>query len=111
MKSLTRRTLIQLGLSPSYKGFDAIVEGVDLLIKDPHLKITAVYEIIGSRIGSTYHRVERNIRHAATIIVDRANEDLLYKIFGYNVLAEGSIRNGDFLTCLTIYLQEVHNNG
>lgn len=111
MKSLTRRTLVQLGLSPNYKGFNAIVEAVDLLVKDPHLKITAVYKIVGSRIGSTYSRVERNIRHSIEVIIDRANEDLLYKIFGYNVLAEGTIHNGDFLTCLTMYLQEVHYNG
>lgn len=111
MKSLTRRTLVQLGLSPNYKGFNAIVEAVDLLNKDPHLKMTAIYQIVGSRIDSTYSRVERAIRHSVTIIVDRANDDLLYKIFGYNVLAEGSIRNGDFLTCLTMYLQEVLTNG
>ena len=111
MKSLTRRTLIQLGLSPNYNGFVAIVEAVDLLTKEPHLKVMAIYTIVGSRIGSTYSRVERNIRHAINVILNRANNDLLHTIFGYNVLAEGVIHNGDFLTCLTMYLQEVYKNG
>lgn len=111
MKSTTRRTLVQLGLSPNYKGFNAIVEAVDLLIKEPNLQITKIYEIVGSRTNSTYHRVERNIRHAVTIILDRGNFNLLRQIFGYNFLAEGTIHNGDFLTCLTLYLQEVYNNG
>ena len=111
MKSTTRRTLIQLGLSPNYKGFNAIVEAVDILIKDHHLKITAVYEIAASRTNSTYSRVERNIRHSVAIILDRTDNDLLAKIFGYCVLVEGTIRDGNFLTCLTMYIQEVHNNG
>lgn len=111
MKSITRRTLIQLGLSPAYKGYDAIVEAVELLSQHKDTKITAIYTLVAKKLDSTYSRVERNIRHAVEVILDRANDELLYKIFGYGVLVEGNIRNGDFLTCLTTYLQEVHNNG
>lgn len=111
MKSTTRRTLIQLGLSPKYKGYAAIVEAVDIFIKEPGTKTTAIYTIVGRRLNSSYTKVERNIRKAILVIVDRANTDLLYKICGYNVLSSGTVFNSDFIACLASYVQEVHDNG
>ena len=110
MKSITQRILVQLGLSPKYQGFHAIVESVDLLVKDPTYKICALYATIGHKTDSNAAKVERNIRHAITVIYDRGNVDLLEKICGYNMLADGHVINGDFLHCLTMYIQEVHNN-
>lgn len=112
MKSTTRRTLIQLGLSPKYKGYAAIVEAVDAFIKKPNTKVTEIYRTAADRLNTNWHSIERNIRQAVSVIVDRYNEDMLYNIFGYNVRHySGSIVNGDFIACLAAYVQEVHNNG
>lgn len=110
MKSITRRILIQLGLSPKYKGYTALVEAVNLYIEFPNTKITAIYELAGRKLYSSYSKVERNIRKAITVILDRNDEDLLYKIFGFNVLSSGTIINGDFISCLAAYVQEVNEH-
>lgn len=111
MKSTTRRLLIQLGLSPKYKGYDAIVEAVDLFAKEPDIKTTAIYASVAKTLGSTYNKVERNIRKSILVILDRGNDKLLHKICGYNVLKEGHIVNSDFIACLAYYVLEVYNNG
>lgn len=110
MRSTTRRILVQLGLSPKYQGFNAIVESVDMLINDPTYKICALYATIGREMDSNAAKVERNIRQAINVIYDRGNVELLEKICGYNMLADGHVINGDFLHCLTMYVQEVHAN-
>ena len=110
MKSTTRRILILLGLSPKYKGYDAIVEAVNLLNKDPHMKLMAVYDKVAKILDSTLPRVERNIRSAILVILERGDVDLIHKICGYVINTDGSMYSGDFLHCLTMYVQEVHNN-
>lgn len=110
MKSITRRTLIQLGLSPAYKGYDAIVEAVELLSQHKDTKITAIYTQVAKKLNSTYSRVERNIRHACEIVMNRADLDTLNNIFGYTIRIDGTITNGDFLSCLTnhVEVQYIH---
>lgn len=110
MKSVTRRILVQLGLSPKYHGYQAIVEAVDVMNKNPGIKTTATYTIVANKIGSVYSRVERNIRHAVSVVLTRGDLDLMRRIFGYNITPDGTIYPGDFLACLTMYIQEVHSN-
>lgn len=52
--------LYELGFSPAYSGFSAILELVE--VWKPNDKICAAYAIAGKRLGISGARVERNIR-------------------------------------------------
>lgn len=111
MDNTMYKTLTQLGISPSLKGFFEIDECVNELKKDINAKITGVYVTVARKTGSTWHRVERNIRHAVQISLSRGDLPLIRRMFGYVVDSEGRLTNSEFLKCLTMYLNGGSTNG
>lgn len=109
MRNTTRKILIQLGLTPNYKGFHAIVEAVELFAANPTIPTMNIYRDVGKKLNVSPQNVERTIRTGNRVILERYNSELLDKIFGYAILSEGNIRNSDFIAALTMYVQEVTN--
>lgn len=58
--------LMEIGVSPAYKGFGYIVDSI-LILGDPEWncnKITLVYDKIAKTHKTTYKRIEKDIRYA-----------------------------------------------
>lgn len=65
MRRRTEELLLRIGIYPNAAGFRYIVDAVEMLIKDPGIKLTALYDIVGNRNNSTGSRVERAIRYSS----------------------------------------------
>lgn len=65
MRRKTEELLLRLGIYPNAAGFHYIVDAVEILVKEPGIKLTALYDIVGSRNNSNGSRVERAIRYSS----------------------------------------------
>lgn len=65
MRQKIEDLLMQVGIYPNINGFRFTTDAVEILLKEPEIKITALYEIIARRQKTTCASVERAIRHAA----------------------------------------------
>lgn len=71
MRELVENMLLEVGIFPNLVGFVYIPEAITMLIKEPRIKIVAMYEIIAKRHHVSMSRVERGIRYA----VQKCNHD------------------------------------
>lgn len=62
--------LLKIGISAGLKGFDYIVDAVEILDRDKNIKITCLYVDIAKKRETTGSRVERAIRHALQVARD-----------------------------------------
>ena len=108
MKRLAISNVIkELGIPANLKGYRYIVYGVELLINDINLIdcTMGVYKAIAEHFETSASRAERAIRVAIETGWDRANIDLVTKMFGYSVDAnKGRPTNGEFLATVADYM-------
>lgn len=67
---LVARTLIDMGISPELRGYNALKEAILIALEDEsavHDLVKTLYPAVALRVGSTYPRVERNMRHAIEV--------------------------------------------
>jgi len=99
--------LLHLGMSPHLTSSKCVLEALFLYPRDCG-SLTALSKSIYPRIGEKYSisasSVERNIRHAITIM-QKKKTGLCTEIFSYSIT--GHISNGEFLSVLSEYIGKV----
>lgn len=104
-------TLIKLGVTPAYKGYAYATTAILKVIEEPGLGTGKVYRHVARVHGASYPQVERAIRHASTVCLNRVNNiPLIETIFGAAFSPDGTIVNSDFIHCIARYVTEVLPN-
>lgn len=106
MRKKVGDALLQLGITPDLKGFNYIIDMVEMIDKGEVDKITEAYKTIGKRRNETGTSVERCIRHAISKINTTSKEFDTY--IGESVISfeKGNIVNSAFLNTLHYRLKE-----
>ena len=97
------RTLLNLGVDPSKKGFEYLQEALRNLQEDPHIKITVLYDKIAKKFGSNHRAVERCMKTSISKAMLNGDTALQSTIFGH--VYTGTPTASTFLHCLRIYLE------
>ena len=105
--------LHDLGIPSQMKGYQYLREGILMLYEQASLigGITKeVYPEIASRYNTTPSRVERAIRHAIEVSWNRADYDVMNKIFGHSIdYDRAKPTNSEFMATLSDSLRLNHN--
>lgn len=105
--------LHDLGIPSQIKGYQYLREGILMLYEQASLigGITKeVYPEIASRYNTTPSRVERAIRHAIEVSWNRADYDVMNKIFGHSIdYDRAKPTNSEFMATLSDSLRLNHN--
>lgn len=96
--------LMKTGMSPSLRGFDYILDALDLIDGDRgflHSMTKLLYPAIAEKYSLTPSKVERCIRHAIEVSFSYAGADELEKIFSsaYSPV-KGRPTNAEYLGAL-----------
>lgn len=105
MREKAIEALLDLGISANKKGFDYIVDAIDLISKNEDLRfqVTRIYcEVAKLHENATAGRVERAIRHAFQESFTRSPQWAVDKW----LTSTGKITNGNLLSILYIRLKE-----
>ena len=98
----------ELGIPAHVKGFKYVQRAILLTIDNSEMgnRITKMlYPTLAKEFGSTPSRVERAIRHAIGLSMDRLNKDLFNEIFSYTYSSEkGKPTNSEFITGVADYI-------
>ena len=108
-KSITiRKTLDQIGVKHSLKGYRYIISAIEKGLDDRNKLdriVKVLYVEIARESDSTPSRVERAIRHAIEETWCRGNARAINSIFGYTVFAaKGKPTNSEFIALLTDFI-------
>lgn len=108
MRRKCEEILLQLGITPNLLGYTYIADAVEIIGKeDEKVKTTALYEIIAERHETTYHKVERPIRHAISKVdVDCEAFKECFNNANMKNKKNGHITNTVFLYTLAYRLKE-----
>lgn len=104
-----KQLLLELGMSPALMGFHYLAQCIYLCVEDSariHDLIASVYTEVARRNNTTYQRVERNIRHAVQVFVNRNHVAELNKLLGVRLYLAGDYpSNGELIGYLSEYVQ------
>lgn len=107
-----RKTLDQIGVKHSLKGYRYIISAIEKALDDRNKlnRITkTLYIEISQENNDTPSRVERAIRHAIEVTWTDGNPVAINKIFGYTVsVAKGKPTNSEFIALLTDFIDFNH---
>ena len=117
MNIALRKTLDQIGVKHSLKGYSYIISAVEKCLENRSKLIHIVkglYTEIAEENSDTFRRVERSIRHAIEVTWTNGNTNAINKIFGYTVSVEkGKPTNSEFIALITdivsLYGDEIAN--
>lgn len=117
MNIALRKTLDQIGVKHSLKGYGYIISAVEKCLENRSKLIHIVkglYTEIAEENSDTFRRVERSIRHAIEVTWTNGNTNAINKIFGYTVSVEkGKPTNSEFIALITdfvsLYGDEIAN--
>lgn len=117
MNIALRKTLDQIGVKHSLKGYGYIISAVEKCLENRSKLIHIVkglYTEIAEENSDTARRVERSIRHAIEVTWTNGNTNAINKIFGYTVSVEkGKPTNSEFIALITdfvsLYSDEIAN--
>ena len=103
-----RKTLDQIGVKHSLKGYRYIISAIEKGLDD-RSKLDYITKVLYVEIArendSTPSRVERAIRHAIEVAWCRGNVRAINSIFGYTVsAAKGKPTNSEFIALLTDFI-------
>lgn len=112
-----RKTLDQIGVKHSLKGYGYIISAVEKCLENRSKLISIIkglYTEIAEENSDTVWRVERSIRHAIEVTWTNGNTNAINKIFGYTVSVEkGKPTNSEFIALITdfvsLYGDEIAN--
>lgn len=117
MNIALRKTLDQIGVKHSLKGYGYIISAVEKCLENRSKLINVIkglYTEIAEENSDTVWRVERSIRHAIEVTWTNGNTNAINKIFGYTVSVEkGKPTNSEFIALITdfvsLYGEEIAN--
>lgn len=117
MNIALRKTLDQIGVKHSLKGYGCIISAVEKCLGNRSKLISIIkglYTEIAEENSDTVWRVERSIRHAIEVTWTNGNTNAINKIFGYTVSVEkGKPTNSEFIALITdfvsLYGDEIAN--
>ena len=117
MNIALRKTLDQIGVKHSLKGYGYIISAVEKCLENRSKLISIIkglYTEIAEENSDTVWRVERSIRHAIEVTWTNGNKNAINKIFGYTVSVEkGNPTNSEFIALITdfvsLYGDEIAN--
>lgn len=117
MNIALRKTLDQIGVKHSLKGYGYIISEVEKCLENRSKLISIIkglYTEIAEENSDTVWRVERSIRHAIEVTWTNGNTNAINKIFGYTVSVEkGKPTNSEFIALITdfvsLYGDEIAN--
>lgn len=117
MNIALRKTLDQIGVKHSLKGYGYIISAVEKCLENRSKLISIIkglYTEITEENSDTVWRVERSIRHAIEVTWTNGNKNAINKIFGYTVSVEkGKPTNSEFIALITdfvsLYGDEIAN--
>lgn len=117
MNIALRKTLDQIGVKHSLKGYGYIISAVEKCLENRSKLISIIkglYTEIAEENSDTVWRVERSIRHAIEVTLTNGNTNAINKIFGYTVSVEkGKPTNSEFIALITdfvsLYGDEIAN--
>ncbi len=112
-----RKTLDQIGVKHSLKGYGYIISAVEKCLENRSKLINVIkglYTEIAEENGDTVWRVERSIRHAIEVTWTNGNKNAINKIFVYTFSVEkGKPTNSEFIALITdfvsLYGDEIAN--
>lgn len=112
-----RKTLDQIGVKHSIKGYGYIISAVEKCLENRSKLINVIkglYTEIAEEYGDTVWRVERSIRHAIEVTWTNGNKNAINKIFVYTFSVEkGKPTNSEFIALITdfvsLYGDEIAN--
>ena len=118
MSIALRKTLDQIGVKHSLKGYGYIISAVEKCLENRSKLIRIVkglYTEIAEENSDTVWRVERSIRHAIEVTWTNGNTNAINKIFGYTVsVGKGKPTNSEFIALITdfvsLYGDEIAND-
>ena len=96
--------LFSIGISAHIKGFPYIKESVKICVGDQKIvnNITnKLYPMIAERHQTSASKVERAIRHAIQVAMDRGRLSKINEIFGVHAVQKDKPTNGEFISLLT----------
>lgn len=117
MNIALRKTLDQIGVKHSLKGYGYIISAVEKCLENRskliHI-IKGLYTEIAEENSDTVCRVERSIRHAIEVTWTNGNTNAINKIFVHTVSVEkGKPTNSEFIALITdfvsLYGEEIVN--
>lgn len=117
MNIALRKTLDQIGVKHSLKGYGYIISAVEKCLENRSKLvgiIKGLYTEIAEENSDTVWRVERSIRHAIEVTWTNGNTNAINKIFGYTVsVGKGKPTNSEFIALITdfvsLYGDEIAN--
>lgn len=117
MNIALRKTLDQIGVKHSLKGYGYIISAVEKCLESRSKLvgiIKGLYTEIAEENSDTVWRVERSIRHAIEVTWTNGNTNAINKIFGYTVsVGKGKPTNSEFIALITdfvsLYGEEIVN--
>lgn len=117
MNIALRKTLDQIGVKHSLKGYGYIISAVEKCLENRSKLvgiIKGLYTEIAEENSDTVWRVERSIRHAIEVTWTNSNTNAINKIFGYTVsVGKGKPTNSEFIALITdfvsLYGDEIAN--
>ena len=99
-----RKTLDQIGVKHSIKGYGYIISAVEKCLENRSKLINVIkglYTEIAEENGDTVWRVERSIRHAIEVTWTNGNKNAINKIFVYTFSVEkGKPTNSEFIALI-----------
>ena len=107
-KGIITNIIKELGMPANLSGYHYIRDAITMVINDIDTikSITKViYPNVAKLHNTTASRVERGIRHAIEMGWERANEDLIMKLFGYSLSADRrKPTNSEFIATVADYI-------
>ncbi len=93
MKNKAINALLEMGMPADIKGFKYIVDAMVLFEDKTNRvgKITYLYHLIGNLNDTTDSRVERAIRHAFGVVLDRGNSAAVEKYLTLQNTTNGNL--------------------
>lgn len=109
-----RNTLKLLSIPASIKGYEYLVEAIDLVMYNPesiHAMTKEIYPGVAKQFGVTAARVERAIRYAVCYCFDYAPASVIASIFSNTVnLDTGKVTNTQFIAIVAEYIKDKTKN-
>lgn len=93
--------LHEIGIPAHIKGYQYLRESILMVIRDMDLlgAVTKeLYPSVAQKFDTTASRVERAVRHAIEVAWNRANVDVITRVFGHTISAQrGKPTNSEFI--------------
>lgn len=97
-----------MGVPAHLKGYQYLRESILLALREPGVldSVTKLlYPTVAKTYGTEAAKVERAMRHAIEVSLDRGNIDAFQRIFGYTVsMLKGKHTNSEFIAMIADHL-------